>query len=79
MSFQVHLGDGRFASFARTAKQLQPLESMVRKQPNGTLGFVASGLCAADVLPPGCTWGWSFKGCLDHPGPLEKRRIDRSV
>lgn len=35
---------------ARTAKQLQPLEALVQKRPDGTLGFVSSGLCAADVL-----------------------------
>ena len=37
-------------AIGRTAKQLQPLEALVQKRPDGTLGFVSSGLCAADVL-----------------------------
>eukprot|EP00933_Yihiella_yeosuensis_P081143 TRINITY_DN94692_c0_g1_i1.p1 TRINITY_DN94692_c0_g1~~TRINITY_DN94692_c0_g1_i1.p1 ORF type:complete len:236 (-),score=25.74 TRINITY_DN94692_c0_g1_i1:122-796(-) len=35
---------------ARTSKQLGPLEAQIRNTADGKLGFVASGLSAADVL-----------------------------
>ena len=34
----------------RTAKQLQPLEALIQSRENGTVGFLATGLSAADVL-----------------------------
>lgn len=34
----------------RTSKQLEPLEALLRTRPDGSLGILASGLSAADVL-----------------------------
>eukprot|EP00913_Durusdinium_trenchii_P014313 g13429.t1 len=44
------LDETSHAAAVRTSKQLEPLEALLRTRPDGSLGILASGLSAADVL-----------------------------
>lgn len=63
----------------RTSKQLEPLEALLRTRPDGSLGILASGLSAADVLRLGKASGPGHvrvtPGGFDQAGSLHTPSI----